>query len=167
MEKKTSQRKPYQRAWCKLTDYSQETVMFALSGTDVDGISLTTVAAWESAKRMKANGEANGGPDYRPYTWSRYNPAYYTDPLLNLTVWDYYYEKTRLPGCESAYASIPIGQYQLDYPHGSWGDHGAWGRGGGIDVSSLRAFADGLGCDGRSGYGYGSGSTGNACGYCC
>ena len=141
--------------------------MFALSGTDVDGISQTTVAAWESAKRMKANGEANGGPDYRPYLYSQYNPNYYTDPLLNLTVWAYSSDKIRIPGCESAYPSIPIGQYQLDYPSGSWGSTGDWGRGGGIDVSSLRAFADGLGCRRGYGSGYGSSSTGYACGYCC
>ena len=171
MEQRT--KKPYRGIKCELFNYTKEAVMFTLSGTDVNGISLTTVAAYESALRMIANGDANGGRSYiSPSTVGGfnvgpgYNTAYYYDPLLG-------YDGYNIPGCEGSWATLPFKQFMLDQvPNSRIFENplgGRWARGeaGALDASSLQAFATSFGCTGTNMYGYSTGPTGNACNYCC
>ena len=138
-------------------------------------------AAYQSALRMKANGDANGGPSaHTPLSGGRtlgYNIAYYYDPLIGTyapPVGGYVgnYSYSYMPGCNYQY--LPMGAWVYD----GGTDYYVWGRkwgtsGGtqGLPLTSLRAFADGLGCGSSpglfsSGGGYG-GYGGDPCGYCC
>ena len=160
MEKETKQRKPYQRAWCKLTDYSQASTMFAASTRDAPGtVGPAGVAIYESIQRMYEYGRTHPytGTETRP--WVVYK-SYMYDPYYDIDV-DYYYGPRDPQYC----GTVPP----------SWAWLGRSGYGG-YNVATyygpmtLEQFTSAvLACPSRPGYGGYGGSSGasDPCAYCC